>query len=135
MVGSEYGSENRDGPWRRPWNTSGATSLSQGHTRPAPEFPGRKSVCVMAKRKHDLSEMTDGVSLPALAQEPSRPVLISVTAVAQMLGISKRSVWRKLSSGELPEPVLRIGHIVRWSLKEVEAWIEQGCPPQDPRTK
>jgi predicted DNA-binding transcriptional regulator AlpA len=62
-------------------------------------------------------------------REPeTEPLLISVDALARMLDISPRSVWRRLSSGEMIEPV-RIGTCVRWRRQEVEAWIAAGCPP------
>ena len=44
-----------------------------------------------------------------------------------MLGISKRTLWRLLSSKQIPEPI-RIGGNVRWLLQNVEQWIERGCP-------
>jgi excisionase family DNA binding protein len=55
------------------------------------------------------------------------PLLISVEAVADLLGISPRSVWRRLSSGEMIEPI-KIGKSVRWRRQEVIDWVEAGCP-------
>ena len=54
-------------------------------------------------------------------------LLIPAEAVASLLGISKRTVWRLLSAGKLPEP-LRLGSVVRWSRAEIEEWIKAGCP-------
>ncbi|WP_437202110.1 helix-turn-helix transcriptional regulator [Planctomicrobium sp. SH664] len=59
--------------------------------------------------------------------ETARPLLVSVETLAEMLDISPRSVWRRLSSGEMIEPV-RIGSSVRWRLRDVEAWVGAGCP-------
>lgn len=55
------------------------------------------------------------------------PLLISVESVAELLGISPRSVWRRLSSGEMIEPI-KIGKSVRWRRQEVIDWVEAGCP-------
>ncbi len=57
----------------------------------------------------------------------SEALLIDAEAVAGMLGISTRSVWRLLSAGKLLEPI-RIGGSVRWRKSEVEQWVESGCP-------
>ena len=51
------------------------------------------------------------------------PLLISVESVAELLGISPRSVWRRLSSGEMIEPI-KIGKSVRWRRQEVIDWVE-----------
>ena len=60
-------------------------------------------------------------------QEAIKPLLICVETLAEMLDISPRSIWRRLSSGEMIEPV-RIGSSVRWRLQDVEAWVGAGCP-------
>ncbi|MBL8822294.1 MAG: AlpA family phage regulatory protein [Planctomycetia bacterium] len=62
----------------------------------------------------------------SLEQSPER-VLITVDEVAAMLSLSKRTIWRILSHGEMPEPI-RLGKNVRWRLYEVQQWIVQGCP-------
>ena len=54
-------------------------------------------------------------------------LLIPAEAVASLLGISKRTLWRLLSAGKLPEP-LRLGSVVRWNRAEIEEWIKAGCP-------
>lgn len=69
-----------------------------------------------------------------ISTNATEPLLLPVERVAELLGISKRTVWRKLSAGEIVEP-LRIGKSVRWRRQDVESWVEQGCPPQMPSTK
>ena len=76
-------------------------------------------------------EMTTTTQLPGhlrLAPEdhPER-VLITVEELADMLGLSARTIWRMLSGGNMVEPV-RIGKNVRWRLHEVRQWIDDGCP-------
>ena len=55
------------------------------------------------------------------------PLLVDATVVAELLGISPRTVWRLLSAGKLPKPV-RLGRSVRWRKRLVEDWVSQGCP-------
>ena len=57
----------------------------------------------------------------------ARAALITVTELAELLGASVRTVWRKESTGHLPAPV-RIGGLVRWRRAEIMQWIEDGCP-------
>ena len=56
--------------------------------------------------------------------------LISADTFAKMLEISKRTLQRLQSKGELPMPI-RLGGSVRWRLDIVKDWIENGCPAQD----
>lgn len=60
-----------------------------------------------------------------------RSVLLSVNQVATLMQVSKRTVWRLLSSGELIEPVRMRGN-TRWRRAELEEWIEAGCPRVKP---
>jgi excisionase family DNA binding protein len=59
-------------------------------------------------------------------------LLIPAEKVAEILGISKRTLWRLLSAGKLPEPI-RLGSVVRWNKDELQDWIEEGCPPLQAR--
>ena len=61
---------------------------------------------------------------------PSKALLISVSKVAELLGVSDRTVWRMESKGDLVKPALRRGGVVRWRRHEIEQWIENGCPSQ-----
>lgn len=56
------------------------------------------------------------------------PALLSVDQVAGLLQVSRRTVWRLVSAGELIPPVRLRGNS-RWRRVELEAWIESGCPP------
>lgn len=53
----------------------------------------------------------------------STPRMIDVTEVATILNVSTRTVWRLVSTEELPQPI-RFGGNVRWLLTDIEAWIE-----------
>lgn len=53
--------------------------------------------------------------------------LINAQALAKLLSISERTLYRLKSTGELPRPVV-LGGSVRWRLDEIRRWISQGCP-------
>ncbi len=53
--------------------------------------------------------------------------LLSAKALAKMLSLSVRSIWRLRASGKLPEPV-QIGGAVRWRQQDIERWEVMGCP-------
>ena len=53
--------------------------------------------------------------------------LIGVGEVAELLGCSKRHVFRLRDAGGMPRPV-SLGALVRWRRAELEAWVDEGCP-------
>jgi excisionase family DNA binding protein len=53
--------------------------------------------------------------------------LIKVDELAEMLGVSTRTLYRMVSAHKVPEPI-RLGGCTRWRLDLVREWIEQGCP-------
>ena len=55
------------------------------------------------------------------------PVLVDVPWIARALGCSERHVHRMKSAGQMPKPV-RLGRLLRWDRKVLEAWIASGCP-------
>ncbi|MFN5852097.1 MAG: helix-turn-helix transcriptional regulator [Pirellulaceae bacterium] len=57
--------------------------------------------------------------------EPAR--LLDVQAVAGLLGVSGRHVYRLADSGRMPRP-LKLGGAVRWDRDEIRRWIDAGCP-------
>ena len=59
--------------------------------------------------------------------ESTIPQLISASQLAEMLSLSKRTVWRLVAAGKIIEPI-RLGTNVRWKLADIEKWIESGCP-------
>jgi len=61
------------------------------------------------------------------AVQSTEPKLITVRELSGLLGMSKRTIWRLLSAGQVPQPV-RIGRSTRWRLDEVRRWIDSGCP-------
>jgi excisionase family DNA binding protein len=61
----------------------------------------------------------------------SEPLLISADELARLLGVSARTIWRRLSSGDLLEPV-HFGGVTRWRREEVKNWVAEGCPRKPP---
>ena len=65
--------------------------------------------------------------LPAIPQNPTastpgRRRLGDVDVVADILGVSIRSVWRRVADGTLPRPI-SLGRSKRWDLDAIESWI------------
>jgi excisionase family DNA binding protein len=58
-----------------------------------------------------------------LSREDTRP-LLSPAEVAERLGVSRKSVYRLVRSGELP--AVKIGHAVRVDPDELEQYIYGG---------
>lgn len=55
-------------------------------------------------------------------------VMIDGKALAVLLSISHRALYRHIATGAVPRPV-GIGNMLkRWALPEILAWVEQGCP-------
>jgi len=54
-------------------------------------------------------------------------ILLTANEFAQLLGIGRSTLMRHQSSGKIPLPV-RIGGSTRWRRKEIEEWVDAGCP-------
>lgn len=52
--------------------------------------------------------------------------LLTAEQVAEITGESKKTVWKRVARGELPH--LKIGRLDRFSLEEINAWLEQMGP-------
>ena len=61
--------------------------------------------------------------------------LLTVNEVAHMLTISKREVWRRADSGELPLPIRLGPRTRRWPRDEIEAVITRARHQRDAREK
>ena len=55
-------------------------------------------------------------------EKPEPPALLSVEEVANMLGVSARTVWRRRSAGEMPEPI-QVGGLTKWRREDIEGFI------------
>jgi predicted DNA-binding transcriptional regulator AlpA len=59
----------------------------------------------------------------------TKPQLLNAKEIAAMLHVSERHLWRLKAAGKVPKPV-KVGECVRWLLRDIEAWLEMGCPSQ-----
>lgn len=66
-----------------------------------------------------------------MKSEP-QPRMIDVAAIATMLGVSSRHVYRLVDSGRMPRPC-KLGGANRWDSEIVIRWISDGCPSIDRR--
>ena len=57
----------------------------------------------------------------------SSPVILRTPAVLALIGLSRTSLWRRVSAGDFPAPV-RLGgkgsRAVGWRRADVERWLE-----------
>ena len=60
---------------------------------------------------------------------PTINQLITAEAISQMLGVSRRQVWRLAGNGLLPGRI-KIGRLTRWRRCDIQEWIDAGCPKQ-----
>ena len=64
--------------------------------------------------------------------EPIVPQLLTLRQVAELCGVSERTLWGWARSGISPGPY-KFGSnkqsIVRYSRAEYEAWLQDGCKP------
>lgn len=53
--------------------------------------------------------------------------LLKAKEVGQMLGLSKRQIFRHRDSGKIPAPV-QVGGSIRWIESELNRWVLAGAP-------
>ncbi len=57
----------------------------------------------------------------------SNPLAFSAQQLADRLGVSLRHIRRLDSAGKLPRPI-RLGRSCRFSVAEIESWLDAGAP-------
>jgi excisionase family DNA binding protein len=60
--------------------------------------------------------------------DPPRRRLLVAAEVAELLGCSWRHILRMADRGDMPWGV-KVGHLRRWDVAEIEKWIEGSCKP------
>ncbi len=55
------------------------------------------------------------------------PDLIDAEAAAAIVGVARRTWYRYVENGDVPQPV-RFGGSVKWRREEIDEWIRAGCP-------
>lgn len=53
--------------------------------------------------------------------------LLDVKTLANVLGVSPRTIWNMRDAGRVPEPV-KVGRLCRWPSSRIDDWIRAGCP-------
>jgi excisionase family DNA binding protein len=64
------------------------------------------------------------IELNGQKESELRALLLKVDQVALMLGLSERTVWRLVETGEIPRPI-KLGRSVRWSRSTIERFVTQ----------
>jgi len=49
--------------------------------------------------------------------------LVNIRAVSALLSCCPNHIRNMVGRGEFPQPV-RLGHLLRWRLEEIEAWVK-----------
>ncbi len=60
--------------------------------------------------------------------ENHESLLVDVKGVANLVGLSKNTVMLHNSSGRLGPISIKLGRRRLWRRKEIEQWIDAGCP-------
>lgn len=50
-------------------------------------------------------------------------LFITIKELAELLGISPRSIYNQLSAGKFPITPKRVGRLIRFDVRDVEAYI------------
>jgi excisionase family DNA binding protein len=61
---------------------------------------------------------------------PAKAPLLSIAEAAELLRISRATVYRLIGAGEMP--ALRVGHSLRIDRDELHAWLYGNHPREDP---
>lgn len=69
-----------------------------------------------------IAKTPTAASLPQTSEAPLPPLLVKPPEAARLLSISPRKLWELTNCGEIP--CVRIGAAVRYSLSDLEAWIQ-----------
>ena len=56
--------------------------------------------------------------------EPTSPKLIRIATILQMIGVSRRTLYRLMEFNDFPQPTLVRG-CACWALRDVESWISK----------
>lgn len=66
---------------------------------------------------------------PTPTEDPGPSLLIDIAVLAVLLDRSEASLERDIPAGRLPAPVW-LGGSRKWRRKEIEHWVDAGCPTQ-----
>lgn len=66
----------------------------------------------------------DPASIPGIVTADAIEPLLTLDGVARILSVSRSSIERMKSAGNLPRPDLRIGRMPRWRPATINRWID-----------
>jgi predicted DNA-binding transcriptional regulator AlpA len=66
--------------------------------------------------------------LPEAAREDC---LLGAAQVAELLNVSRSQFFAMQADGRIPYPTRLSPRCPRWPLRELRAWIAEGCPPRE----
>jgi prophage regulatory protein len=75
-----------------------------------------------------MSEHEQQAAQPA---EP-QPLSVSIDRVEKMIGLSKTTIYRMISDGEFPKPIM-VGRRALWPVSRLNEWLKrqvQACPDE-----
>jgi len=55
--------------------------------------------------------------------------LVRLKDVSRFVGLSRTTIYNRISQGTFPPPVKLSDHCVRWRFEDLEAWIRDPRPP------
>ena len=59
------------------------------------------------------------------------PIVVPAKVASSLLSISRPQFAKLYASGKIPDPI-RLGvRAPRWRIKELEAWVQAGCPDRE----
>ena len=61
-----------------------------------------------------------------IAASPAMGFVRQADLVPGMVPFSPASLWRKVKSGEFPQPVKLSARVTAWRLEDVHAWMQSG---------
>jgi len=59
-----------------------------------------------------------------------KKLVVDIKEFSQMLCVSTRHMWRMDIEGKIPMAIKLGSRLKRWSVKEIELWVDNGMPPR-----
>ncbi len=89
---------------------------------------------IAPKTQRNASRRADKMVRGPGGSDHNSKTLIGVKSVAELIGGSPSTVWRRVKDGLLPKPI-KFGGMTRWSRAEIEAVIEAALAARDEAAK
>jgi len=96
------------------------TVRKSADSKRTPANPGRSSAGVLQESGRSSEPSAAGPGQPGAAEDER--LLLTVGEVADLVGLSERTVWKLGGCGELPPPI-KIGRSVRWLRRSLEEFL------------